>query len=1112
MRNPSISHAALRHMSARLGLAALLIISACSDDSDQGRPMSNPEQTFDAGASGAAPVGTVPSTEQRNEADAGMVTKPKPAKDDKPQSFESDLTKQAGGAGGRNAGASLGGGVGGLGAIDSAATGAGAPPVATPKAPVSSPTEAERAIVEADIVQVAGNTLYALSQYGGLSLIDIADPTKLRLIGRYRELTGTPFEMYLRDSVAIVMFTSWGEYKKQSDNSYKWIQTSKVLALDTADPAAIKAIGSFDIPGAVSDSRLVGDVMYVVGYQDGYCWDCKQNQPLTSVLSLNVADPRAITRVDSLEFNGSNDAYGGGQRSISVNTQRIYIAGPEYGQQQPTSSTIQVVDISDAGGDLVAGTTVKIAGQITNRWQIDEYQNVLRVISQPFPWWNGSNQAQTVVQTYTVASAQQITALGKTNLVVPSNETLRSVRFDGPRGYAITAQQTDPLITIDLSNAAQPRQVGELVMPGWVYYMEPRGNRVIGLGYDQNNQAGGITVSIFDVTNLASPRMLSRVNFGGTWANLPEDQDRIHKAFKVLDQQGLMTVPFSGWSDTKRGDIYCSGQYKSGIQLVDFAGDTLTLRGVAPSRGQARRAIVNGNNLLSVSDEAVDAFDITNRQSPVAQGRLTIAQNVSYALPLANGHVARIIQDWYGGQRSTIDVIPLENVDRPDDAVGELDLSKLLAPPSDACSGNAYIEQAFVSGNEIDLLITRWSYDGSTSTTTQGLIVIDASDPKTPKLASKLEWQSESTNYNVNGFPDYSPWGTFSGYYSYGYIGPQASIVRSDKALVKLEQRWKYMPLGGLSTTELRINVYDLSDPTKPTQHSLALPKADGYAGLVRDGADVLLSHYDSIENGARARFYLDRLDLTNPSAPKLTDKISVPGTLLHYDRANNRALTSELTRKVVEDLTSQECWDRFGYAEWTVNGSQDGGVYVPYDQNSKGSCTGYVQHLHLVRFVTGGATLDSSYHLGDSDRVSSSSMGDGRVTAVLNHGYMYWGIAYDCFACGRGGIFGGGTSKPAEVLVLGGLADGVLDVGRLTVDSGSNPWWGFWGQPPVYATGTKALVQSSSDVAIIDTSVPSAPKLLSTVPLYGYANDLEAVGKLVLLSLGMNGVQRIDL
>ena len=98
---------------------------------------------------------------------------------------------------------------------------------------------------------------------------------------------------------------------------------------------------------------------------------------------------------------------------------------------------------------------------------------------------------------------------------------------------------------------------------------------------------------------------------------------------------------------------------------------------------------------------------------------------------------------------------------------------------------------------------------------------------------------------------------------------------------------------------------------------------------------------------------------------------------------------------------------------------------------------------------------------------------------------------------------------------MLGGLAsdEGVFEVGRLKVEeSEAQGWWGFWGSPPVYASGMRALVRSSSDAAIIDTSVASDPKIVRRVPLYGSAGDLQAAGNLVLLSLGMNGVQRIDL
>ena len=80
----------------------------------------------------------------------------------------------------------------------------------------------------------------------------------------------------------------------------------------------------------------------------------------------------------------------------------------------------------------------------------------------------------------------------------------------------MTFVQTDPLFTLDLTDPANPKQVGELKMPGFLYHMEPRGDRLVALGMDNGNTSGGMTVSIFDVSDMTTPKMLSRANFGGT--------------------------------------------------------------------------------------------------------------------------------------------------------------------------------------------------------------------------------------------------------------------------------------------------------------------------------------------------------------------------------------------------------------------------------------------------------------------------------------------------------------------------------------------------------------------------------------------------------------------
>ena len=63
---------------------------------------------------------------------------------------------------------------------------------------------AERAIVEADIIQLDGGRLSALSASGSVSVVDVSTPGLLALLGQTR-LGGT-FEMYRRGNLLITMW------------------------------------------------------------------------------------------------------------------------------------------------------------------------------------------------------------------------------------------------------------------------------------------------------------------------------------------------------------------------------------------------------------------------------------------------------------------------------------------------------------------------------------------------------------------------------------------------------------------------------------------------------------------------------------------------------------------------------------------------------------------------------------------------------------------------------------------------------------------------------------------------------------------------------------------
>ncbi len=960
---------------------------------------------------------------------------------------------------------------------------------------------ASRAIVEADVIQVAGNTLYALSRSAGLAIVDISNPAALKLLGRYRELSGTPFEMYLRGDVAVLMFQGWAQYIPLDEGGYTYQSMSKIVALDVRNPSSVSAIGSFDVPGTINDSRIVGNVLYVVGYEDGYCYRCDQEKPTTAVSSLDVGDPRAIRKVDELRYSDKTGEYSW-QRSITVTEDRMYVAGPEYGQNGPVGSTIQVIDISDPAGDLVEGATVQARGEISSRWQMDEHEGVLRVVSQS-PRWRTTDPP--VLQTFRVISSQELEPLARLNLVIPKQETLRSARFDGDRGYVITALQQDPLFTLDLSDPTAPKQVGELEMPGWIYHMEPRGERVLGLGYDQGNVEGSITVSLFDVSNLAAPKMLSRVNFGGSWGSLPEDQDRIHKVFRVLEDAGLILVPFSGYE--RSGDFGYCGKNIGGVQLVGYANDTLEGLGSAQTVGYARRALIHGEALLSVSDERVESFDIADRKAPKASSELILANTVAYAARLDGDVVVRVTTpNW--DNRWFVETVDAANAEDVNNRLGQLDLSTVFESSAEQCGQWWYVQSYHSVGSRVYLL-----YEGhrelsraKVSERESGVLVVDVADPTEPKVIGRTQWTSSEQSGQ-------SAWNTYYGGYSYGGFGQTQPYLWSGDVLAFLEQRYAW---NGTDTRSTRLRVVDLRDAENPRSTTLALLDNQEYSGLIADGDRVLTSHYAApigANVAPRTKFYVDGFDIADPSNPKALAPVNVPGALVHYDAASGRAVTSELRRTAATTVTAKACYERFANAEWEYPPN----LWMVTNPEPAGRCVGLVQSLHLVELGETRATLEDTLTLSEKERIGGWSAGDGRVFATIGRGGYYYGggpLIGDCGGPGCGRYIGPTAPEPVNLLVLGGFDSGAFETGRLTVEdeAASNNWWGFWGTPPIYADGQKALLLSQGDAAVVDASDLTNVHIVKTETLYGSVSSVEIRDGVALVALQQLGLQWIEL
>ncbi|MCX7957607.1 MAG: beta-propeller domain-containing protein, partial [Deltaproteobacteria bacterium] len=526
-----------------------------------------------------------------------------------------------------------------------------------------------RAIEEGDIVRLIDKTLFVLNQYRGLQIVSIENLNSPEVISSV-PIYGYPVEMYIRDNRAYIVVSNYFSYNwgllGASDGNNEPFYGSIIRVVDISDLRTPKIIGGFQVEGNITDTRIVGDVLYAVSNQYSYYYygaNTRDNKDQTTVLAINIADPKNIFVSDKLIFERSNMSY---ENNVHVTTDAIFLSQykwgylNEYGDYVETSATdITYIDISDPNGKLSIGAKFEIPGVVINRWQMDYYNGYFRVITPDRYWGNGFPN----LYVYKVESKDKITQVSKLRIEPPKPESLTSVRFDRERAYAVTYERRDPLFIIDISNPLQPVQKGSIDMSGWLDYIEPRGDVLVALGHDDADGQMSLAVSMFDVKDVDNPKMLSRVNFGEGWGWVSSDMNNIHKAFKVLDDINLIIIPFSSWS-------YKDYNYISGIQLIDYFNDEntkgLVKRGLVEHSGWVQRGIpYTGNKLLTVSNEAVQVVDIADRDKPVLNASIDLARNVIDFMPVDSTYGLELstttLYYWNSNPKSKVNLVPLTN-------------------------------------------------------------------------------------------------------------------------------------------------------------------------------------------------------------------------------------------------------------------------------------------------------------------------------------------------------------------------------------------------------------------------------------------------------------------
>ena len=164
---------------------------------------------------------------------------------------------------------------------------------------------------------------------------------------------------------------------------------------------------------------------------------------------------------------------------------------------------------------------------------------------------------------------QTLRELGRTAPIAPG-ERLQSARFLGDRAYLVTFRQVDPFFVYDLSDAANPKALGELKIPGFSTFLFPVGaSHVLGIGYQDGGWPRTIKATLFDVTDPANPLEQSTLALGDSYTASdalwdPHAFTWYSPASAIGElpaggNQGTLAIPVRSYASSAFGTIAASG-------------------------------------------------------------------------------------------------------------------------------------------------------------------------------------------------------------------------------------------------------------------------------------------------------------------------------------------------------------------------------------------------------------------------------------------------------------------------------------------------------------------------------------------------------------------------
>lgn len=451
---------------------------------------------------------------------------------------------------------------------------------------------------EGDIIKTDGKYIYFSPGYGDyVSIVKASPANAMKEVARLETEDYIVDEMYLNNN-QIVLITRGNKNMPQilpavgsasttakmaADYAYYGdTSVAKVFVYDLKNIDDIKLVKTFEIDGNITNSRKVGNSLYLISSNylstnnDEYILPTFKDSASNKEATLDLAEmcylpealSRNVTTISGIQLNklsepASMTSYLGNSETIYMSTDNLFITTQtyDYSHNRPYASTTRtnIYKFALDNGKATFAERGKVDGSVLNQFSMDEYDGYFRIATTT--WTTSGNRSNNMF-----VLDSKLDKVGQLTNIAP-NENIYSVRFLGDKAHMVTFEVMDPLFVIDLATPEKPAILGELKIPGYSVYLHPYDeNHLIGFGYDTAEIDGsvsirGMKVSMFDVSDLANPKekFTTVIGDNGTYSELLNN----HKVLLFNKEKNIMAFPIEVRTLTaaERNDRWAYGKF-----------------------------------------------------------------------------------------------------------------------------------------------------------------------------------------------------------------------------------------------------------------------------------------------------------------------------------------------------------------------------------------------------------------------------------------------------------------------------------------------------------------------------------------------------------------------